>query len=495
MPSTFRGPLAAALFAIFTLCCTASADAAAPRIVRGTADATVRPSWVPGAWVRQHAYGLDPAELAAHPEWQLKDASNTPLYIGTRAAADFGNAAFRSWWIAKAQAATSGARGLYVDDAFMERRATNLSGTSRTPIDPRTGAAMTEANWQKYMADFLVAVRAALPSAEIVHDVLWYKGDSGTDVLRAIQAANFLSVDGGFNGALVTYGGGTYGYQTLAGFIEREQARGGGVILDFPTTAAAARMYGLASYLLVGNGISAIANDASTTPLWAGYTVDVGTPNTGRYQVATGTWRRDFTRGIVLVNEPYRATRTITVPDGYRDLDGVPRTSVTLAGGQGAVLVPIPVPVSTPTPTPTPVAPTETGVGVSTVSVPPVATAPPSAPTKITTVSTGGNGARIARAGGTAGAKAPGSTRVSVRGSRTKLVGSVKGAVAGYVRVTIERKRGAKWAIVRRVKVAVKRTGRFTKDIPTLPSGSYRVSGYFEGTGTSKPARSGYSTF
>lgn len=500
MPCMSRGLLTAALTAILMSCSTAAADAATPRLVRGTADTSpMLTSWSPGAWAHLPAYGLSAGELAAHPEWQLKDATNAPLLVNGRAAADFGNADFRAWWIAKAQAALGvGYRGVFVDDVFMERRTVNAVGTSRTPIDPRTGAAMTEANWQRYMADFLVAVRAALPAnAAIAHEVLWYKGDANADVLRALKAATYLSVDGGFNGPLVTYGGGTYGFQALAGWIERAQARGTGVILDFSTTAPAARVYGLASYWLVDNGLSAIANDASTAPLWSGYAVDLGTPSTGRYQVATGAWRRDFTRGIVLANEPYRSTRTLTVPAGYQDLDGVARTTVTLAGGQGAVLVPKPVPVSTPTPTPTPtpVAPTDSGHGVATAPVPPAPTAPPSAPTRITTITTGGDGARIARAGGTAGAKAPGSTRLSVRGSRTRLTGRVRGAVAGYVRVTIERKRGAKWAVVRRVKVSVKRTGRFTKDIPTLPGGSYRVSGYFEGTGTSKPARSGYSTF
>lgn len=497
MPSILRGPLTAGLVAIVTLCCTAPADAVAPHIARGTAGTPMTFSWAAGSWAHLHAYGLDAGELAAHPEWQLKDATNAPLYVNGRAAADFGDPGFQAWWIAKAQAALAlGHRGVFIDDVFMERRTTNAGGTTRTPIDPRTGVAMTEAGWQRSMADFLVAVRAALPAgAEIAHEVLWYKGDANADLLRALKAANFLSVDGGFNGPLVSYGGGTYGFQTLAGWVERQQARGGGVILDFSTTVPAARLYGLASYWLVNTGTAAIANDASTAPLWAGYGVDLGTPNTGRYSVATGAWRRDFTRGIVLVNEPYRSTRTFTVPAGYQDLDGVPRTSVTLAGGQGAVLVPVPAPVSTPTPTPTPVAPSDVPVPLAPAPVPPAPVAPAAPPTRITTVSTGGNRAHIARTGGTAGAKAPGSTRVAVRGSRTLVSGHVRGAVAGYVRVTVERKRGARWAVVRRVKVAVKRSGRFTKDIPKLPGGSYRVSAYFEGTGTSKPARSGYSPF
>ncbi len=96
--------------------------------------------------------------------------SNIPLYVGSRAAADFGNPAFRAWWIAKAQAAVAaGYRGLFIDDVFMERRTYFSGGTAlRNPKDPRTGTTMTEANWQKYLADFMVEVRAALPSAEIV---------------------------------------------------------------------------------------------------------------------------------------------------------------------------------------------------------------------------------------------------------------------------------------------------------------------------------------
>ena len=157
-----------------------------------------------------------------------------PLYVGSRAAADFGNAAFRAWWIAKAQAAlAAGYKGLFIDDVFMERR-TYLSGgtTLRNPKDPRTGTTMTEANWQKYLADFMVAVRAALPNAEIAHDVLWQKGDSG-DVLRGLQAANAVSVDGGFTTNVVTSG-----FATLASWAERVQARGGSVVFDHPTASA-----------------------------------------------------------------------------------------------------------------------------------------------------------------------------------------------------------------------------------------------------------------
>ena len=82
-----------------------------------------------------------------------------------------------------------------------------------------------------------------------------------------------------------------------------------------------------------------------------------------------------------------------------------------------------------------------------------------------------------------------------MQGSSRRLSGRVRGAVAGYVRLTVERKRGSKWVVVLRTKGSVKKSGSFSRDIPRLKGGSYRVSGYFEGTGTSKPSRSSAKPF
>src|SRR5262249_14673347 len=147
-------------------------------------------------------------------------------------AGDFGNPAYRTWWIGEATAAAAGAAGLYVDDVSMERRVYSSSGYLTSARDPRTGATMSEANWQRYMADFMVALRAALPTAEIVHDVLWYKGDTRADVVRELGAASAVALEKGFNDPVVTTNAGTYGWETLAGYVERRQASGKAVILD-----------------------------------------------------------------------------------------------------------------------------------------------------------------------------------------------------------------------------------------------------------------------
>jgi hypothetical protein len=86
-------------------------------------------------------------------------------------------------------------------------------------------------------------------------------------------------------------------------------------------------------------------------------------------------------------------------------------------------------------------------------------------------------------------------TRTAVRASATKLSGSVSGAAGGAVRLVIERRRGNGWAIVRRIQASVHRHGTFSLEIARLPHGTYRVRGSFQGTGTSLPSRSTYSTF
>ena len=106
----------------------------------------------------------------------------------------------------------------------MTRRAQLSWGTSANPRDPRTNATMTEANWQRYMADFVVAVRAAFPVSEIVHDVQWWRGDAGAEIARGLAAASFVAIEKGFTDPVVTPGSGTYGFQTLTAFVERRQA-------------------------------------------------------------------------------------------------------------------------------------------------------------------------------------------------------------------------------------------------------------------------------
>ena len=73
--------------------------------------------------------------------------------------------------------------------------------------------------------------------------------------------------------------------------------------------------------------------------------------------------------------------------------------------------------------------------------------------------------------------------------TRTKVFGRVAGAVSGFTRVTVQRKRGCRWVTVRRAKDSVSKRGKFSGEIKPLSRGTYRVIATFEGTGTAPPSR------
>jgi hypothetical protein len=423
---------------------------------------------------RRSAYALDTATVAAHPEWILKDVFGNRVYLGTAVAADFGNPAYRAWWIAQ----VAGQRALYVDDVTMERRVHTNFGVLTNPRDPRTGARMTEANWQRYMADFMVELRTALPTAEIVHDVLWAEGDGGAQIARELAAASSVAIEKGFNDPAILN---PATWESLAGYVARRQAAGHRVILDGYAEAPAARLYGLGVGLLLDAGAIVLGNDAWTAPnrFWPGYDVALGAPTTGRYQWS-GVWRRDFVNGTVLVNQPGNGSRGVSVGSGFADLDGVAQDQLTLAAASAAVLKRVPV-VTKPVPPPPPpvtTAPIEPAVST------PVATPTPTPPRPVRPSS--------AVTAHIAGAAGPRATITTVTVSRLEVSGRVTGAVSGYVRVSVQRKRGKGWSTVRRVKPSVSRRGTFKAPIARLSRGSYRVVATFEGTGTAIPSRSQY---
>jgi hypothetical protein len=307
-----------------------------------------RLSWyTAGAWTYRDSYAIYAGDTS-HPEWILKDASGNKLFVqwncknGTcpQYAADIGNPAYRKDWIDKAkQTMATGYTGLYIDDVNMYRMVSNGNQTSTDPKDPRTGGVLTEALWQRYMADFMAEVRAAFPTKEIIHNVIWYVPDS-PDVRRLLKSADIVALERGFNDAGLTSGTGRWSLQAFMKFIATRQAEGHRVVLDANSTTAAGRLYGLAGYFMVNSGRDLTGNATASSPAdwWTGYDVELGAATNARY-VWNGVWRRDFAHGTVLLNEPRNTTRSVTLPAGYRDLGGVERRSLTFAGGTGAVLL------------------------------------------------------------------------------------------------------------------------------------------------------------
>jgi hypothetical protein len=426
-----------------------------------------RLSWYRDGWVYQDAYAIYPSSsvLTDHPDWILRDGAGNKLWVQfacgggkcTQYAADIGNPDFRAWWIAGAKAKLkAGYRGLFIDDVNMAERVSDGYGQETKPVDPRTGAPMNETAWQHYMADFMVQVRAAIPDAEIVHNTIWTVGDASNDLKRQLGAADFIELERGFNDGGIVGGSSKFGWQTLASFIDRRHGSGQGVILDGNADTTPGRVYGLANYLLLSTGGDAIANDEATRPdgYWKGFDVDLGAALGKRYNAA-GVWRRDFVRGVALVNEPGAPTRTAFVGPGFRDLDGVARTTVTLGPASGAVLL-------------RDGAPTATTV-VTTPANTTVVHTPPDGPKRTT------------------------STRPRLAGVRVH--GKVRGATGGKVRIDVQHQRGHRWKSIRRTRAAVGHGGRYSRSLAHLARGRYRVRASYLGTGTARPSRSGYHRF
>jgi hypothetical protein len=102
-------------------------------------------------------------------------------------------------------------------------------------------------------------------------------------------------------------------------------------------------MNSVAKYYLVSNGNVALGDNGNVImpgkPYWSGLDTDLGSPMSGRYTLANGLYRRDFQRGITLVNPPQSAPVSYTLPQRMNVIGGGGSvTSVTLSGGEGIVV-------------------------------------------------------------------------------------------------------------------------------------------------------------
>lgn len=311
-------------------------------------------SWYPQGLVSQNLYAIyldDHQTIASHPDWILRDADGAPLYIpwgcsdGTcpQYAGDVGSPAFRRAWIERARAILErGYRGLWIDDVNMEFRVGDGTGRWRAPTDRRTGVAMTAEDWRRYVAEFVEEIRLALPGVDLLHNTIWFAVQPvRTDdryVQRQIAAADRINLERGVNDRGLTGGTGQWSLQAFLSYIDAVHAVGRTIVLDAFDDTPQGREYNLAAYFLVsrsGDGVGL----ATITPetWWEMYDAQLGAPQ-GERRTWKGLLRRDFERGVALVNEPGAPSRTVDLGRPFVDSAGHMTSSITLAGGQGAVL-------------------------------------------------------------------------------------------------------------------------------------------------------------
>jgi len=313
--------------------------------------------WAPPSYFYLDLYALyrdhpeDQALMKQHPGWALRDSAGNNLYIpfgcsgGTcpQYAADIGNPEWRAAWIEEARShMAQGYPGVFVDDVNLEMMVSDGNGNLVAPVDPRTGQAMTAANWRRYMAEFTEEIRAAFPNKEIVHNALWWMDHNDPYVQREVAAADYIEMERGFNDSGLTGGTGQWSYETYLSHIDWLHSLGAGVVLEPYDLDAQSATFELASYLLVSEGNDSIASEYHAEPddWWSGWSTDLGTPNSGRWQWK-GLLRRDFSGGMVLVNEPDAAPVSVKLPRRvWTDASGTHvRRRITLGERSAVVLV------------------------------------------------------------------------------------------------------------------------------------------------------------
>jgi hypothetical protein len=312
--------------------------------------------WAPPTHFAKDLYGIyrdsaaDGALLNEHPDWVLRDDAGNPLYIPSDCdgescpiyAADVGNPAFQRHWISRAKKIfAKGYAGVFIDDVSLEVMVSDGAANLVTPIDPRTRQPMREVDWRRYVASFLERIAAALPRrAEIVHNQgQWWLSHSDRYVKRQVAAADIIELERGYNDDDLTGGGGAFGFETFMAHIGWLHSRGKSVMFEPYDLDPAKQAYAIAAYYLTKSRADAIASSYAADPgHWSkAWDVNLGAPR-GRRHRWNGLWRRDYERGIALVNQPGQPSRTVGLR-AYRTVSGGRATPLTLGAAQGAVLI------------------------------------------------------------------------------------------------------------------------------------------------------------
>jgi hypothetical protein len=309
-------------------------------------------------FVSRNAYSIkvdvsqDPRSIE-HPDWILSDADGNPVYIPfdcgnlcPQYAADVGNPEFRQAMLDDiATLVRRGYPGLMLDDVNLAWRFSDQRGGDIVPIDPRTGTGLTLENWQRYMAEFVELIRSTFPGLKIMHNVIWYAEPPQSDnpyLSREIAAADYVMLERGATDPGLVKGTSKFGMQRFLEYIDSVHALGTNVLLlDETATTIKEQWFNLSAGLLVSNGHDLVSTEdwdlISPEGFWSGFTTNLGGSLGPRY-VYENLIRRDFTEGIVLLNEPGGDPVTIALDAPMLSPSGQLLTSVTLGAREAIVL-------------------------------------------------------------------------------------------------------------------------------------------------------------
>lgn len=316
------------------------------------------------------------APVADEAQYVLRSANDPSKYLyinydcwdGSTCAAyagDVANPAFRTKRInelvdlARSADWAGGYKGLWLDDLPIREMTTDGSNPNpwglaqQTPArSPYLGRTMTKTDWQSSIRSFVQELRARLPRpAELLANIKWDPNVAGggmtdpitQDIVRELDYVDLegMSHDENIRGGTIAQS--TYSFANLRDYIRRIHNVGAAVVWDDWATSPKEREFSVANFLLTNAGNDAVGlGRQDPTNWWAGYDVHLGDATTHLSTTWNGLQRRDFTRGIVLVNDPTLTgaanTITVTLPRPLVNTSGDLVTSLTLGAREAAVL-------------------------------------------------------------------------------------------------------------------------------------------------------------
>lgn len=309
---------------------------------------------VPGSGV------ADPARnaptIVAHPEWILRDMQGNQCFIpwGNKPydqfAADIGNRDFCTFVTGEVlELLSKGYAGVWLDDVNLDMsRVADANGNPATPLDPRTGAAMTPLAWKAYFVTYMEQIGAAVHGAgkQVLHNTLWFAPDDPL-VTAEIQAADWIELENCFGDGGLTGGTGQWSLSAKLAFIRRVYTLG-------RRPAAFEYQYHNAPYKVAcmrlcdpldpaqplgSTGFADLPPAAWDANMQRLVAADLGVP-LGPAHRMEGIWQRQYQGGAVFVVEPGGDSAHLTLDRAMTDAaTGQQMTVIDLKASQGVVLI------------------------------------------------------------------------------------------------------------------------------------------------------------
>lgn len=304
--------------------------------------------WCPGITYQQAR-----AHDARHPQdrWILRSTSGDSLvapHYPHNHLANVGSASYQRTWVRRVRAAAAAGR---FDGVMIDGITARVSDWTSGPYPT---AYRSDKAWERAMRRFVRFVGPALKRGGLYVLANTYKGGSNDG---SADAAWWKAVAPSVSGLMAEYWeqssidlrpfdtnpccwtGQWNGWLKLAAAAQRSGA-------DFfplqygPSADVRTMTYGKASFLLVWNGRGGgyiFSPEDPADPWNRAWTTPVGKPVGPRRRVGVG-WRRNFTRGVALVNPDPSRPQSFSLGGRYVDPSGAAPRSVTLQPVSAVIL-------------------------------------------------------------------------------------------------------------------------------------------------------------